>query len=149
MNKLKQLETFGQSVWLDFVSREFLRSGDLKRMIDEDGLKGMTSNPSIFEKSFSHGTAYDDDIRRLTDEGCSVGTIFRRLSIADIQNACDALRAVYDSTNGADGFVSIEVSPYMGFNTDASVAEARALWKEVARPNLMVKIPGTHEGVPA
>lgn len=149
MNRLKQLETFGQSVWLDFVSREFLRSGDLKRMIDEDGLKGMTSNPSIFEKSFSHGTAYDDDIRRLIDEGCSVGTIFRQLSIADIQNACDALRPVYDSTNGADGFVSIEVSPYIGFDTDASIVEARALWKEVARPNLMVKIPGTHEGVPA
>jgi transaldolase / glucose-6-phosphate isomerase len=149
MNRLKQLEQFGQSVWLDFVSREFLQSGNLKRMIEEDGLKGMTSNPAIFEKAFSHGTAYDDDIRRLTDEGCSVGTIFRRLSIADIQNACDALRPVYDRTKGADGFVSIEVSPYIGFDTDASIAEARALWKEMARPNLMVKIPGTREGVPA
>ena len=149
MNKLKQLETFGQSVWLDFVSREFLQSGNLERMIDEDGLKGMTSNPAIFEKAFSHGTAYDDDIRRLTDEGCSVGSIFRRLSVADIQNACDALRPVYDSTKGADGFVSIEVSPYIGFETEASIAEARALWKEVGRANLMVKIPGTREGVPA
>jgi len=149
MNKLKQLEEFGQSVWLDFVSREFLRSGNLKRMIEEDGLKGMTSNPAIFQKAFSHGTDYDDDIRRLTDEGCSVGTIFRRLSIADIQHACDALRPVYDKTRGADGFVSIEVSPYIGFDTDASITEARALWKEVARPNLMVKIPGTREGVPA
>ncbi len=149
MNRVKQLEQFGQSVWLDFVSREFLKSGDLKRMIDEDGLKGMTSNPAIFEKAFSHGTAYDEDIRRLTDEGCSVGTIFRRLSVADIQTACDALRPVYDSTKGADGFVSIEVSPYIGFDTDASIVEARALWKEVGRPNLMVKIPGTREGVPA
>jgi transaldolase/glucose-6-phosphate isomerase len=149
MNRVKQLETFGQSVWLDFVSREFLRSGDLKRLIEEDGLKGMTSNPAIFEKSFSHGTAYDDDIRRLSAEGCSVGTIFRRLSIADIQAACDALRGVYDAQKGADGFVSIEVSPYLAFDTDASIAEARALWKEVARPNLMVKIPGTREGVPA
>jgi len=149
VNKLKELETFGQSVWLDFVSREFLKSGDLKRMIDEDGLKGMTSNPSIFEKAFSHGTAYDDDVRRLTDQGLSVGTIFRRLSVADIQNACDGLRPVYDARQGADGFVSIEVSPYIGFDTDASIAEARALWKEVGRPNLMVKIPGTREGVPA
>ena len=149
MNKVKQLEEFGQSVWLDFVSREFLQSGDLKRLIADDGLKGMTSNPAIFEKSFSHGTAYDNDIRRLTEEGCSVGTIFRRLSIADIQTACDALRGVYDAQKGADGFVSIEVSPYLAFDTDASIAEARALWKEVARPNLMVKIPGTREGVPA
>ena len=149
MNRLKQLEDLGQSVWLDFVSREFLQSGDLKRMIDEDGLKGMTSNPAIFEKAFSHGTAYDADIRKLADEGLNVGAIFRRLSIADIRNACDALRPVYDRTKGADGFVSIEVSPYIAFDTDASIAEARSLWKEVARPNLMVKIPGTHEGVPA
>jgi transaldolase/glucose-6-phosphate isomerase len=149
MNRLKQLEEFGQSVWLDFVSREFLQSGDLRRMIGEDGLKGMTSNPAIFEKAFSHGTAYDADIRSLTDEGCSVGTIFRRLSIADIRTACDGLRSVYDSTKGADGFVSIEVSPYLAFDADASIAEARSLWKDVARPNLMVKIPGTREGVPA
>src|SRR5205814_4749849 len=131
MNRVKQLETFGQSVWLDFLSREFLQSGDLSRLIEEDGLKGMTSNPAIFEKAFSHDTADDDDIRRLTDEGCSVGMIFRRLSIADIQTACDALRPVYDRTDGDDGFVSIEVSPYLAFDTGASIAEARALWKEV------------------
>jgi len=149
MNRVKQLEQYGQSVWLDFLSREFVHGSEFHRMIEEDGLKGMTSNPAIFEKAFSQGTAYDDDIRRQTDEGCSVGTIFRRLSVADIQTACDALRPVYDRNNRADGFVSIEVSPYIGFDTDASIAEARALWKEVARPNLMVKIPGTREGVPA
>jgi transaldolase/glucose-6-phosphate isomerase len=149
MNKVKQLEEFGQSVWFDFLSREFLRSGDLRRMIDEDGLKGMTSNPAIFEKALSHGTAYDADIRRLTDEGCSVGTIFRGLSVGDIRTACDTLRSVYDETKGDDGFVSIEVSPYLAFDTDASIVEARSLWKEIARPNLMVKIPGTREGIPA
>ncbi|HEX3429660.1 MAG TPA: bifunctional transaldolase/phosoglucose isomerase [Rhizomicrobium sp.] len=149
MNRLKRLEDFGQSVWLDFVSREFLQSGDLQRMVEDDGLKGMTSNPAIFEKAFSHGTAYDGDIRQFTEEGLSVGTMFRRLSIADIQNACDALRPVYDRTSRADGFVSIEVSPYIAFDTKASMAEARSLWDEVARPNLMVKIPGTREGLPA
>ena len=149
MNRVKQLEDFGQSVWLDFLSREFLAGAEFRRMISEDGLKGMTSNPSIFEKALSHGTAYDADIARFAEDGCSVATMFRRLSVRDIQTAADALRPIYDRTKGADGFVSIEVSPYIGYDTDASIAEARALWKEIGRPNLMVKIPGTPEGVPA
>lgn len=149
MNKVRQLEQFGQSVWLDFLSREFLGSAEFRQLLDEDGLKGMTSNPSIFEKAISHGTEYDADIKRCVADGCGVGTIFRHLSVRDIQVAADALRAVYDATRGADGYISIEVSPYLAYDTAASVAEARALWREIGRPNLMVKIPGTREGIPA
>lgn len=149
MNRLKQLEEFGQSVWLDFLSREFLAGDQLQQLISDDGLKGMTSNPSIFEKAFSHGTEYDADIQRLANDGSSVATIFRRLSVADIQTATDALRPVYDRTKGADGYVSIEVSPYLAFDTNRSIAEAHALWSDVGRPNLMIKIPGTREGMPA
>ena len=149
MNRLKQLEEYGQSVWLDFLSREFLASDQFKRLISEDGLKGMTSNPSIFEKAFSHGSEYDADIAALAADGTSVAAIFRRLSVHDIQTATDALRPVYDATQGADGYVSIEVSPYLAYNTEASIVEARSLWAEIGRPNLMIKIPGTREGLPA
>src|SRR6185503_8221030 len=100
MNRLKELETLGQSIWLDFLSREFLAGDEFKRMIAEDGLKGMTSNPSIFEKAFAHGNAYDDDIRKLAEGGAGVGTIFRKLAIADIQRAADAFRPVYDRLKG-------------------------------------------------
>ncbi|HEX4159296.1 MAG TPA: bifunctional transaldolase/phosoglucose isomerase [Rhizomicrobium sp.] len=149
MNRLKQLEQYGQSVWLDFLSREFLASDRFRSLISEDGLKGMTSNPSIFEKAFSHGTEYDADIASLAADGSSVAAIFRRLSVHDIQTATDALRPVYDATHAADGYVSIEVSPYLAYDTDASIAEGRALWAEIGRPNLMIKIPGTREGLPA
>ncbi|HEY1615264.1 MAG TPA: bifunctional transaldolase/phosoglucose isomerase [Rhizomicrobium sp.] len=149
MNKVRQLETFGQSVWLDFLSREFLASDEFRALITEDGLKGMTSNPSIFEKAIGHGKEYDDAIRRSANAGMGVGAIFRQLSVADIRTATDALRPVYDATHGADGFVSIEVSPYLAYDSDASIAEARSLWREIDRPNLMVKIPGTSEGIPA
>ncbi len=149
MNRLEELEKFGQSVWLDFLSRELLRNGGLKELIARDGLKGMTSNPSIFQKSIAYGVEYDEDIRRYAEAGEDVGRIFRHLSIKDIQDATDALRPVYDATNGADGFVSIEVSPYLAWDTEATVAEARSLWKEIARPNLMVKIPATAQGIPA
>ena len=149
MNKLKHLEDFGQSVWLDFLSREFLTSDEFHRMIEEDGLKGMTSNPSIFEKALSQGTAYDSDIRECVEKNHGVAEIFRRLSVRDIQTATDALRCVYDATNGADGYVSIEVSPYLAYDTEGSIAEARSLWQEIGRPNLMVKIPGTREGFEA
>ena len=149
MNSLKQLEQFGQSVWLDFLSREFLAGAEFRRMLAEDGIKGMTSNPSIFEKAISHGTEYDDDIKRFVDEGLGVAAIFRRLSVRDIQTAADALRPVYDETSGADGYISMEVSPYLADDTGATVAEARSLWAEVGRPNLMVKVPGTSAGIPA
>jgi transaldolase/glucose-6-phosphate isomerase len=149
MNRLMQLEDLGQSIWLDFLSREFLASDEFRRMIAEDGLKGMTSNPSIFEKAFAHGNAYDDNIRKLAEEGCSVGAIFRKLAVADIQRAADAFRPVYDRLNGADGFISLEVSPYIAKDTNATIAEAKQLWGEVSRPNLMVKVPATPEGLPA
>ena len=149
MNRLKELEKFQQSVWLDFLSRELLKSGELQKLIADDGLKGMTSNPSIFQKAFAHGKDYDDDIRRWAEAGEDVGGIFRHICIKDIQDAADALRPVYDSTHGADGFVSIEVSPYIAWDTQASIDEARSLWKDIDRPNLMVKIPGTEQGIPA
>jgi transaldolase / glucose-6-phosphate isomerase len=149
MNRLKELEKLGQSLWLDFLSREFLASDEFRRMIAEDGLKGMTSNPSIFEKAFAHGTAYDDDIRKLTEEGCGVGAIFRKLAVADIQHAADAFRPIYDRLNGADGFISLEVSPYIALDRDGTIAEAKSLWAEVNRPNLMIKVPATAEGLPA
>src|ERR1700722_12483519 len=128
MNPLKQLGDFGQSVWLDFLSRELLRSGELKVLIERDGLKGMTSNPSIFQKSIAHGVDYDADIRRYAEAGEDAGPVFRHPSGKGTQDATDALRPVYDSTNGADGFVSIEVSPYLAWDTDATLAEARSLW---------------------
>jgi transaldolase/glucose-6-phosphate isomerase len=149
MNRLKELEQLGQSLWLDFLSREFLASDEFRRMIAEDGLKGMTSNPSIFEKAFAHGTAYDGDIRKLAEEGCGVGTMFRKLAIADIQHAADAFRPIYDRLNGGDGFISLEVSPYIAKDTGATIAEAKSLWAEVNRPNLMIKVPATPEGLPA
>ncbi len=149
MNRLKELEQLGQSLWLDFLSREFLASDKFRRMIAEDGLKGMTSNPSIFEKAFAHGTAYDESIRELAEKGCDVGAIFRKLAIADIQHAADAFRPIYDRLNGADGFISLEVSPYIATDTGATIAEAKSLWTEVNRPNLMIKVPATFEGLPA
>ena len=149
MNRLKQLEQLGQSVWLDFLSRELVTKGGVQKLIAEDGIGGMTSNPSIFQKSLSQGTDYDADIKKYVEEGQDVGLIFRNLSISDIRHAADALRPIYDRTQGADGFISIEVSPYIAHDTDASIAEAKSLWDEIAKPNLMVKVPGTKEGAPA
>jgi len=149
MNRLKQLEQLGQSVWLDFLSREMIRKGGTTEAIETDGIGGQTSNPAIFQKSLAEGTAYDDDIKRYVGEGLDVGTIFRNLSIKDIQDSADAFRPVYDRTKGADGFISIEVSPYIALKTEDTIEEAKALWKDIARPNLMVKVPGTKEGVPA
>ncbi len=148
MNPLQQLETFGQSVWLDYLSRELLR-GDIKQAIARDSLKGMTSNPSIFEKSLSHGTDYDDDVKTFVARGEDVGAIFRHLAVRDIQDSADAFRPVYDATNRTDGFISMEVSPYLAKDTAGTIAEARSLWEEVHRENLMIKVPATNEGIPA
>lgn len=149
MNRLKQLEQFGQSVWLDFLSRELIKKDGIRKLIAEDGIGGMTSNPAIFQKSLSQGDAYDADIKRYVGQGLDVGEIFRKLSVKDIQDAANAFRPVYDRTKGADGFISIEVSPYISASTEDSIAEAKSLWQEIDRPNLMVKVPGTKEGVPA
>jgi transaldolase/glucose-6-phosphate isomerase len=149
MNRLKDLQKFGQSVWLDFLSRPLFRSGDLARLIADDGVRGMTSNPAIFEKSIAKGDEYDDDIRHYVGTGEDVGQIFRHLAVKDIQQAADALRPVYDESKGGDGFISMEVSPYIAMRTEPTIAEAKSLWAEIDRPNLMIKVPGTRPGVPA
>src|SRR6202167_3350700 len=150
MNPLKSLEDHGQAVWLDFLSRGFTANGGLKKLVDDDGLRGVTSNPSIFEHAIGHSDEYDDAIARiLKAKDRSAGEIFEQLAVEDIQNTTDVLRPVFDATHGADGFVSIEVSPYLAMNTAATIAEAKRLWHEVDRKNLMIKVPGTPEGLPA
>ncbi|HVC04488.1 MAG TPA: bifunctional transaldolase/phosoglucose isomerase [Candidatus Acidoferrales bacterium] len=147
---LQQLGEHGQSVWLDFISRDLLTSGELQRMIAEDNVTGMTSNPTIFQKAIAEGSMYDDQIRELLADGIDdPQDIFTELAITDIQHAADILRPVHDRTAGADGFVSIEVPPSLSHDTDGTVAMARTFWERVDRPNLMVKIPATLEGMPA
>lgn len=148
-NPLIGLASVGQSVWLDFVERKLLRDGGLRRLIEQDGVRGMTSNPTIFEKAIAAGNDYDDQLGELAARGLDAGRIFEALAVTDIQNACDQFRALYDSTGGADGFVSIEVSPTLARDTAATLEDARRLWREVDRPNVMVKIPGTREAWPA
>src|ERR1700719_1126918 len=149
-NPLRSLPEYGQSVWLDFLSRDLFRSGELNRLIAEDGLRGMTSNPAIFEKSIGHGDDYDAQIAELEAAGdLDPGTLFERLAVTDIQHAADALRPVYEQTQRRDGYVSIEVSPYLAMQTDATIDEARRLWREVGRDNVMIKIPATGAGLPA
>ena len=148
-NPLKQLEVYGQSPWLDFIQRSFTSNG-LQKLIDEDGLKGITSNPAIFEKAMGQGTDYDDGFKLLADRGDHDALdIYEALAIEDIQQAADKMRPVYEATGKVDGYVSLEVSPYLALRTEDTVAEARRLWKAVGRENLMVKVPGTDAGVPA
>ncbi|HLH97420.1 MAG TPA: bifunctional transaldolase/phosoglucose isomerase [Xanthobacteraceae bacterium] len=150
MNPALGLQEHGQVVWLDFLARGFIVKGGLKKLVQEDGLHGVTSNPSIFEKAIDGSDEYDDSIRRrLQQSDCSVGELYEALAVEDIQKAADVLRPVYDESKGADGFVSIEVSPYLAMQTDATIAEARRLWREVRRENLMVKVPATEAGLPA
>ena len=149
-NALKQLEAFGQSPWLDFIQRSFTAGGKLQEMVDRDGLKGVTSNPSIFQKAMGEGTDYDDGFKALADRGDhDAQDIYEALAIEDIQHACDVLRPVWEATGKVDGYVSLEVSPYLALRTDETVTEARKLWAAVGRPNLMVKVPGTDKGVAA
>jgi transaldolase / glucose-6-phosphate isomerase len=150
MNPVKALPEHGQAVWLDFLSRGFLADGGLKKLIEEDGLRGVTSNPSIFEKAINSSDEYDEEIRRtLRQQDCPVGILYETLAVADIKHAADLLRPVFDATGGADGYVSIEVSPYLANETDATIAEAKRLWSEVDRENLMIKVPATQAGLPA
>ena len=137
-------------MWLDFVSRDLLRTGQLTRMIADDGLRGVTSNPSIFEKAIGHGDDYDELIREAEAAGdLDPGALFEGLAVHDIQEGADAMRSVYRQTQARDGYISLEVSPYLAMQTAESIEEARRLWREVNRPNLMVKIPGTPAGIPA
>jgi transaldolase len=149
-NPLKDLLNFGQSVWLDYIRRDLLTSGELKRLIEEDGLRGMTSNPAIFEKAITGSTLYADllnSLRSRTD--LDAKGRYEILAIRDIQDAADFLKPVYQSSKRRDGYVSLEVSPYLARDTKGSIEEARRLWKAVGRENVMIKIPGTVEGIPA
>jgi transaldolase len=145
MNSLRELEQQGQSIWLDFITRQFVTDGHLKKLIDNDGLKGVTSNPTIFQKAFSSGKEYDAPISQLQAQGQSADRIFESIAIQDIQQACDLFRPVYDKTQAGDGFVSLEVNPHLARNTQGTLAEARKLFDAVKRPNVMIKIPGTKE----
>ena len=150
MNPVKALENHGQAVWLDFLARGFVTKGDLKKLIDTDGVKGVTSNPSIFEKAIGSSDEYDGAIGSALKKGDRpVADLFEHLAVEDIQHAADVLRPVYDQLKGEDGFVSLEVSPYLATDTKATIAEAERLWKDVKRKNLMVKVPATPEGLPA
>ena len=148
-NPLVRLGQLGQSPWYDFITRDLLTSGELGRLIAEDGLLGMTTNPTIFEKAVAGSELYDDDIRRLTRRGRTSAEVFEALAVADVQAACDLFLPVYQRTGGQDGLVSIEVSPALARDTAATILEADRLWRAVARPNAMIKIPGTAEGLPA
>jgi transaldolase/glucose-6-phosphate isomerase len=150
MNPVKELEKHGQAVWLDFLARGFVANGDLKKLIDTDGVKGVTSNPSIFEKAIGSSDEYDSPIGSALKKGDrSIAELFEHVAIEDIQHAADVLRPVYDELKGHDGFVSLEVSPYLAMDTKGTIAEAERLWKHVHRKNLMVKVPATPEGLPA
>jgi len=148
-NHLKQLTRFGQSIWLDYIRRDLITSGELKRMIEQDGLGGMTSNPAIFEKAFSTSTDYASALADLQKQNLDAKAIYERLAIPDIQDAADNLRVVYDRTGRRDGYVSLEVSPFLANETQGTMEEARRLWKTVSRGNVMIKVPGTTAGLPA
>ena len=148
-NPLKRLGELGQSVWYDYIRRDLYKGPELKRLVEEDGLAGMTSNPTIFQKAIAETDLYDDAIRRLSAEGRSAAALFEALAVEDVGGAADVFRPVFDRASGNDGFVSIEVSPALAHDTQGTIAEVRRLWRALDRPNVMVKIPGTAEGVPA
>src|SRR5580704_6916209 len=149
-NPLKDLLKYGQSVWLDYIRRNLLTSGELKRLIEEDGLRGMTSNPTIFEKAIAGSTDYTDILQALQSQtDLDAKARYEILAIRDIQGAADFLRPVYDSSKRRDGYVSLEDSPYLARDTEGTLAEARRLWKTVNRENVMIKVPGTAQGIPA
>src|SRR3569623_1960197 len=150
MNPLKELQNHGQAIWLDFLARGFIAKGELKTLIERDGVRGVTSNPSIFEKAIGSSDEYDATFEKLLKSGDrSVIDLYEALAIEDIQHAADVLKPVYDELDGHDGYVSLEVSPYLALDTEGTLNEARRLWKAVGRKNLMVKVPGTREGLPA
>lgn len=148
MTKLHELHNAGQSVWFDFIRRSFTDSGKLKELIDR-GIRGVTSNPSIFEKAIAGSSDYDEEIKKMAVAGKTTKEIYEALVISDIRNAAELLRAVYDNSEGRDGFVSLEVSPTLANDTEATVREAKRLFMIIDRPNVMIKIPATKEGIPA
>ena len=148
-NPLKGLLSYGQSPWLDFIRRNILLNGNLKKMIQEDGLRGMTSNPAIFEKAISAGDDYDDIIKAPDAKSSTAMDLYERIAIRDVQDAADIFKSVHTETKGRDGYVSLEVSPYLAYDTQGTINEALRLWKTVGRQNVMIKIPATPQGVPA
>jgi transaldolase len=151
MNTLREVQQLGQSIWLDYMRRDLVTSGELKRLIEQDGVSGVTSNPTIFEKAISGGSEYDSALHQVLAASPKIDSarLFEQIEVEDIRLAADTLRPVFDRTGGDDGFISIEVNPHLAYNTAQSISEARRLWHEVSRPNLMVKIPATPEGTPA
>jgi transaldolase len=149
MNPLKGLSEMGQSVWLDFIARELIAGGDLKRLIEEDGIRGMTSNPILFQKAIAGSADYDDDIRSLALAGKDVKDLYEAIAIRDVQMAADAFAGTYHDSDGNHGFVSLEVDPNLAHDTGKTIEEARRLWNELRRPNVLIKVPGTLEGLPA
>jgi transaldolase len=148
-NHLIQLGTLGQSIWLDYIRRDLITGGELRRLIAEDGLRGMTSNPSIFEKAISSSHDYDEDIHTMALDEKDCKAIYEALSQSDVQSAADEFRPVYDETDGRDGYVSLEVNPHLAHDTDGTIAEARRLWKALKRSNVLIKVPATTEGLQA
>jgi transaldolase/transaldolase/glucose-6-phosphate isomerase len=148
-NPLVRLGALGQSPWYDYITRDLVTTGELARLIADDGLRGMTSNPTIFEKAIAGSRLYDAEIQSLSEAGRSALEVFEHLAVADVRAACDAFAGVAQATGGADGLVSLEVSPTLAHDTDATIHEAERLWQSLDRPNAMIKIPGTAEGLPA
>lgn len=146
---IQKLNQIGQSIWYDNIERKLLKDGTLEGMFNRGEIRGITSNPSIFNKAISQSDEYDAEIRSLTQESLSRDNVYERLAISDIQTAADLFRPLYDQTNGDDGYVSLEVSPYLAHDADQTISEANRLWNDVNRPNLMVKIPATKAGLPA
>lgn len=149
-NKVKKIHDYGQSIWLDFIDRKIMDTGELQKLITEDGVRGVTSNPAIFEKAFSSSSDYDEDIAKLVKEGKSNDDIFYGVAVEDIKRAADLFMQVYeDKVKGADGYVSLEVSPRLALDTEGTTKQALELWKAVHKDNVMIKIPGTKQGLPA
>ncbi len=148
-NPLKKLEALGQSIWLDYIKRDLIASGELKGLIDKDGLRGITSNPSIFEKAIAQSNDYDQDIQKMKKAGKDLNFVYEALTQQDVGDAADVFRPLYNSTNGQDGYVSLEVNPHLAHDTKGTINEARRLWKALNRPNVFIKVPATLEGLPA
>jgi len=148
-NPLIRLGTLGQSIWLDYIRRDLIASGGLRRLIEEDGLRGMTSNPAIFEQAIVESHGYDDDIRAMAAKGKGTKEIYAALTQHDVRSAADEFRPLYEATDGNDGYVSLEVNPHLAHDTEGTVEEARRLWKALDRPNVLIKVPATAAGLPA
>src|SRR5438132_14140472 len=149
MKPAARLNEFGQSAWLDLIGRKLIHQGELKRMAEEDGIRGVTANPAIFEKAIVETSEYDEQLKKLVAEGKPPMEIYETMAIDDVRAACDVLRPWFDRLQQSDGFVSLEVSPYIARDTKATVQEAKRFWRAVERPNLFIKIPANPEGIPA